>query len=56
MEALAADDVFTPFAGPVENYRFEVNPIADDPVVLARKLCNFDIFTINDKGKNILIA
>ena len=55
METLAANDVFAPFACPVKNNRLEIDPFADHPVVLAGKLGNFDIFTVNDKGQNILI-
>ena len=55
IKTLTADDLFAPFAGPVEDDGLEVDPISDDPIILAGKLCNFDIFAIDDKGKNILI-
>ena len=55
-KALAADNLFSPFAGPMENNGLEMNPFTDHPVIFTRKLGDFDIFSMNDKGQNVLIA
>ena len=56
MQTLAADDVFTPLTGPVENDRLKVDAFADHPVVFAGKFCDFDVLTVDDEGQHILIA